>query len=60
MTEKAAAYGFTVNLKRLLVMFMNKIGILYPYSNEQPPTVTRLCTVARLVLSQTLAECPLK
>ena len=26
---------------------------------EQPPTVTRLCTVARLVFWLTIAECPL-
>ena len=32
---------------------------LYSYSTEHPPTVTRLCTVAKLVLCWTIAECPL-
>ena len=32
---------------------------LYSYSTEQLPTVTQLCTVAKLVLCRTIAECPL-
>ena len=32
---------------------------LCSYSIEQPPTVTQLCTVARLVLCPTIAKCPL-
>ena len=32
---------------------------LYSNSIDQPPTVTRLCTVANLLLCQTTAECPL-
>ena len=32
---------------------------LYSYTTEQPPTVTLLCTVAKLVLGWTIAECPL-
>ena len=32
---------------------------LYLYSTEQPPTVTQQCTVAKLVLCQTIAEHPL-
>ena len=32
---------------------------LYSYSTEQPPTVTRLCTVAKLVLYWPIGECPL-
>ena len=32
---------------------------LYSYSVKQPPTVTRLCTIGRLVLCPTITKCPL-